>query len=87
VILVDDLTEYPDDWVTGAARKHGKRWCHLMSDDSLVELHAFAQSIGLRREWSQGDHYDLTPGMRAKALRFGATAVSDQEIVRRGVRA
>ena len=27
----------------------GKVWCHLTSDESLEEMHTFAQSIGLKR--------------------------------------
>jgi hypothetical protein len=52
-----------------------------MQADNLAELHAFAQRIGLRREWFQSkpgrpanDHYDLTRERRDLALEFGAIA-------------
>lgn len=58
---------------------------HLVSDESLNELHAFAKSIGLRREWFQDKripHYDLTTArMRTKAVNSGAVLVSSKEIV------
>jgi hypothetical protein len=57
------------------------RWsvvCHMVSPDT-DELHAFAARLGLRRSWFQGagamPHYDLTPGMRARAVAFGAIEV------------
>lgn len=82
-ILVDEIREYPQDWVKSAARKYGGRWCHLASDVSHEELHKFATGLGLRREWFQGDHYDLTPGMRAKAVRAGAVEVQSIDLVNR----
>lgn len=53
---------------------NGHRWCHLMADD-LETLHAFAARIGMKREWFQGDHYDLTPSRRAAAVKAGAVEV------------
>lgn len=55
------------------------RWpvaCHLFAD-SVAELHLFAASIGLRREWFQLTHgtfahYDLNESRRAKAIAAGA---------------
>jgi hypothetical protein len=77
VILVDRLREYPSGY-----------WCHMVSDSSLVELHGFAQRLGLRREQFQEHgrlpHYDLRPVMREKALSLGAEAVSSKELFRRG---
>ena len=59
------------------------RWSgggHLQAD-TTEELHAFAQRLGLRREWFQSkprrpenDHYDLTQTLRARALELGAIA-------------
>ena len=58
---------------------------HLIAT-SLPELHAFAQSIGLKREWYQDRriaHYDLTTArMITKAHRAGAISVSSRELVR-----
>jgi hypothetical protein len=57
------------------------RWSgggHLQAD-TTDELHAFAERLGLRREWFQSrpgrpenDHYDLTQAGRARALELGA---------------
>lgn len=61
------------------------RWreaSHLTAD-TLTELHAFAAGIGLKRAWFQNrramPHYDLTKGMRARALRAGAVALTAAE--------
>jgi len=58
--------------------KPNRKWpwfwsCHLTAD-SLRELHAFAKRLGLRRIWFQErrSHYDLTEGMRNRALGLGA---------------
>ena len=61
----------------------GRRWAHLVSDRDLHELHFFAEELGLRREWFQGDHYDVPAEVRERALRLGATEVSSAELVRR----
>lgn len=54
--------------------------CHLTTDGDLEELHAFAESLGMRREWFQehrlAPHYDLTPHHRELALARGATFVT-----------
>jgi hypothetical protein len=64
-------------------RWRGRRWAHLASDRSHDELHAFAARLGLRREWFQGDHYDVPSEIRARALALGAVPVSSAELVRR----
>jgi Protein of unknown function (DUF4031) len=50
-----------------------------MQADTLDELHAFADRVGLRREWFQSkpgrpenDHYDLTRTRRELAIELGA---------------
>ncbi len=53
----------------------GRAWCHLVAD-SLDELHAFAEELGLKRAWFQDrasyPHYDVTMAVRLRALRLGA---------------
>lgn len=55
----------------------GPRWCHMIAD-SLDELHAMADRIGMRRFWFQGTraslpHYDIgTDAKRAAAIAAGA---------------
>jgi hypothetical protein len=73
-VYVDKIETYPISFVAKPARKYGTKWCHLYAD-SVEELHAFAESIGLKRGWFQDKtlpHYDLTPFMRDKALESGA---------------
>lgn len=70
MIYVD---QYPE-WICGKDTKWYKGG-HLFGTD-LDELHKFAKSIGLRREWYQGKgfpHYDLTASKRALAIQGGAT--------------
>jgi hypothetical protein len=79
-ILIDSLTDYP-----ARPMGHG-RWCHLATDCSFDELHAFAERLGIPRRGFQGDHYDLTPALRERALELGAYPVSTREMIRRMVR-
>jgi hypothetical protein len=58
-------------------------WCHLVSDESYDELHAFAQRLDIPRRAFQGDHYDLPEDHRTRAIELGATPVSSRELVRR----
>lgn len=75
MIFIDAIIEYPASLCGGLPNT---KWCHLISDVSDVELHAFAQRIGLKREWAQlppkstTPHYDLTPNKRALAVSAGA---------------
>ena len=61
----------------------GARWAHLVSDESVAELHAFAERLGLRRMAFQGDHYDVPADVRERALALGAEAVRGRDLVRR----
>lgn len=79
------MTVYVDDAVT---LWREQRWGHLMAD-TLDELHAFAQALGLPRRAFQnktsGAHYDVTAALREQALVRGAIAISrhgDRERVR-----
>ncbi|HSK96908.1 MAG TPA: DUF4031 domain-containing protein [Euzebyales bacterium] len=64
-------------------RWRGRRWSHLASDHDYDELHAFAGRLGLRREWFQGDHYDLPEERWDEAVALGATPIDSRELVRR----
>jgi hypothetical protein len=62
---------------------------HLQAD-SLAELVAFAEALGLRRAWLQTrpsrpehDHYDLTREGRERALALGAVDEPWREATRR----
>jgi hypothetical protein len=61
----------------------GRRWCHLVSDESLDELHAFAAGLGIPRRAFQGDHYDVPEDRRAEVVAAGAIVVPSRELVRR----
>jgi hypothetical protein len=63
------------------------RWtrsCHLFAlphqgqtqEQAERELHLFAKGIGMRMSWYQGDHYDLTPEKRERAVLAGAIEIS-----------
>ena len=56
-------------------------WCHLVSDTSLAELHAFASLLGIPERGFQGDHYDIPHDLRAQAIAQGAQEVSSREII------
>ncbi|GBG02324.1 hypothetical protein AZSI13_16510 [Azospira sp. I13] len=62
----------------------GKEWCHLVAD-SIEELHAFANTLGLRRSWFQANasypHYDVTLEVRNKALLMGAELGTRAQII------
>jgi len=61
----------------------GRRWCHLVSDESLEELHAFAARAGLPRRAFQGDHYDVPEEVRPDVIATGATVVTSRELLSR----
>jgi hypothetical protein len=61
----------------------GRRWCHLVSDTSLAELHDFAYRLGIARRSFQGDHYDVPEELRAEVVAAGAVEVDSRELVRR----
>jgi Protein of unknown function (DUF4031) len=76
-VLIDPLREYPD---AGLRWTH---WCHMVSDSEFEELHAFAARLGIPRRGFQGDHYDLPPPLRARAVALGALEVGTGELVLR----
>jgi hypothetical protein len=59
-------------------------WSHLMAD-TPEELHVFAAQLGLKRSWFQDHkpfwHYDVTDGMRQRALALGAKPITAREAV------
>lgn len=76
-VYCDPLMAWPKTprWRHGAVS-------HLYAD-TMEELHAFAAALGLKRSWCSDVtqpgavllHYDLSPGMRAKAVQAGAVEV------------
>lgn len=61
----------------------GRRWCHMVSDADLDELHRHAARLGIPRRVFQGDHYDVPEELRDEAITEGAEAVPSRELVRR----
>ena len=61
----------------------GRKWCHLVSDTSLDELHAFVERLGIPRRAFQGDHYDIPEEHRPVVVAAGALEVESRELVRR----
>jgi len=76
-IYVDPLRQCP-----GPPGQFERYWAHLMTDGPDKELHAFAARIRLKRQWFQGDHYDLGRRRYADALALGAVKVTTRELVR-----
>lgn len=90
MIYVDNLRRWPEsayrsDYVQRLGARYDHYWSHLFTDGKDEELHAFAERIGMKRQWAQGSgnrlHYDLVPPKRALAVRFGAKEVSDKAML------
>ena len=62
---------------------HGRLWAHLVSDESVEELHAFAQANGIPRRGFDRDHYDVPDEIHARLIDAGAEHVDGHELVRR----
>ena len=60
-----------------------RRWCHLVSDESLEELHRFAAANGIPSRGFEGDHYDVPEDWRDGLIAAGAVEVESRELVRR----
>lgn len=65
---------------------HGTVFSHLVSDESLEELHAFARANGVPPHAFDGDHYDISVSQYEELVSAGAQAVSGSELVRRLVK-
>lgn len=62
---------------------HGTVWSHLVSDDSLAELHTFAAAAGVPARAFERDHYDVPLERRSSLLGLGAEAVPGRELLAR----
>lgn len=61
----------------------GMKMCHMFAD-SLDELHAMADRIGLKKKWFQGrktPHYDVCQSKRRIAVRLGAVEINRRQAV------
>lgn len=58
--------------------------CHMIAD-TIDELHAMAERIGMRRAWFQPasfPHYDVSITRRRRAVQLGAIEVDRRELAR-----
>jgi adenylyl- and sulfurtransferase ThiI len=76
------LSVYVDNGRRPLRMKRGRRavMCHMLADTE-EELHTMAARLGLRREWYQGDHYDIALVNRRKAVEYGAVEITQREAV------
>ena len=87
MVYVDYLftmeSKNPQAKFVGTRTNH--QWCHMWAD-TLEELHAMAEKLGLKRAWFQNreslPHYDLVPSKRKKAIQLGAKEISIYEYLR-----
>ena len=64
-------------------RHRDRLWAHLVSDESLAELHEFAEAAGIPRRGFHGDHYDIPEGYYDQMVALGAVPTPSRELVRR----
>ena len=70
------MTVYIDDMYRYAFGEfRGMRMSHMIADRD-EELHAMAARIGMKREWFQGDHYDVPVPRRDQAIAAGAVPIT-----------
>jgi hypothetical protein len=78
-VYVDPILEHG-----GSDSFRWPRSCHMYAD-TLEELHAMADAIGMRRGWFQDKpdlpHYDLVPGRRMRAVALGAVEHERYQLV------
>lgn len=74
-------------YVDEAVHPYGRMlMCHMIAD-SREELFAMVDAIGVARKWLQHkdtphEHFDISKGKRAEAIKHGAIAVSSRELVK-----
>ena len=62
---------------------HGTVFGHLVSDESLDELHAFARRTGLPPRAFDPDHYDVPVSRYDELIAAGAVPLDERELARR----
>lgn len=64
--------------------RYGRMIMSHMLADSVEELHAMADKIGLKRKWFQSErtpHYDLCQAKKRLAIKHGAIEVDRKKVV------
>lgn len=71
-------------YIDDARNRFGRMvMCHMLAD-TLEELHAMAEAIGMKRAWFQPKsfpHYDVSVSRRKVAVELGAVEMTQREIV------
>lgn len=72
-------------YVDAPIHRYGRMlMCHMLAD-TLEELHAMADRIGIQRKWFQSagryPHYDICKAKRALAVEAGAVEVDREQLV------
>jgi hypothetical protein len=72
-------------YVDKAQNPYGRmKMCHMLAD-TLDELHAMADAIGVQRRWFQDDkdhpHYDIAQSKRALAIQHGSIEIDNRQLV------
>ncbi|WP_353650610.1 DUF4031 domain-containing protein [Nakamurella sp. A5-74] len=62
---------------------HGRLWSHLVSDENLAELHAFARAAGIPERGFDADHYDVPDERYTSLIAAGAVPVESRELLAR----
>lgn len=74
------MTCYVDDmWKLPMGQFGRMKMSHLIADTE-EELHAMAAKLGLKREWYQSDHYDVSKRVRGNAIYYGAREISVRQL-------
>ena len=82
------MSVYVDQLMSRGMEVRGQRVrsCHLFTDGERKELVVFGAGLGLASRWLQVSrskkqvfHFDLTEGMRVRAIAAGAKEVSNRE--------
>ena len=74
-------------YVDTARRAFGRTKLSHMIADTIDELHAMADRIGVKRKWFQASppaswpHYDVSDGKRVMAIRAGAVMSTTCDLV------
>lgn len=74
------MTVYVDDMFRVPMGQFGRMKMSHMIAESLDELHEMADRLGLKRSWFQGDHYDISMSVRARAVQLGAVEIGMREL-------
>tara|TARA_B100002019_G_C21179931_1_gene553147 strand:+ start:746 stop:1075 length:330 start_codon:yes stop_codon:yes gene_type:complete len=80
------MTVYVDTMQANFKYKNNHYKMSHMIADTEEELHSFAQSLGLKREWYQDQskhkHYDISQSIKKKAIENGAIEVSQKTLAK-----